>query len=98
MTDRPAKGRSDDPERGLIPRADAMARARSLRPKAAGGGAGDQSPEGLSAGSMGAVGMTNDLHTLLCALAAYLGDRPNRDADAMALYGRVMRMLGEGGE
>jgi|GEM_PF-4370834 len=38
------------------------------------------------------------LHDLLRDMAAYLGDRPNRDHEAMALYGRVMRMLGEGGE
>lgn len=36
------------------------------------------------------------LHELLRDLAAYLGDRPSRDADAMLLYSRVMAMLGEG--
>jgi hypothetical protein len=36
------------------------------------------------------------LHDLLRDLAAYLGDRPQRDAEAMGLYERVMRMLGEG--
>lgn len=40
--------------------------------------------------------MTDDeLHGLLRDLAAYLGDRPQKDADAMALYRRVMAMLGE---
>jgi hypothetical protein len=66
----------------LITRAEAMARARAARPK---------EPET-------AVERAAGLHALLSDLAAYLGDRPNRDHDAMALYGRVMRMLGEGGE
>lgn len=36
------------------------------------------------------------LHDLLRDTAAYLGDRPQKDRDAMGLYERVMRMLGEG--
>lgn len=38
------------------------------------------------------------LHDLLRDTAAYLGDRPQKDAEAMGLYGRVMAMLGSEGE
>lgn len=74
-----------DRDRGLIPRAEAMARA--LRPKDPAAERAAEAPGGLGAG----------LHDLLRDMAAYLGDRPNRDHDAMALYGRVMRMLGDSG-
>jgi len=88
MTDRPSKDRSegrDGNREPLITRAEAMARAQRLRQAAA-----RAEPE--TAAPLAQIG---DLHDLLRDMAAYLGDRPNRDHDAMALYGRVMRMLGE---
>jgi len=42
--------------------------------------------------------MTDELRGLLVDLAEYLGDRPQTDVAAMALYRRVLEMLGQGDE
>lgn len=75
---------------------EARERARRLLAKAAGRrAAAPETPAPQTAAPLERIG---GLHDLLRDLAAYLGDRPNRDHDAMGLYARVMRMLGEGGE
>lgn len=76
--------------------AEARERARRLLAKAAGRRAAEpeRAPAPETAAPLERIG---GLHDLLRAMAAYLGDRPQRDAEAMALYERVMAMLGEGG-
>lgn len=79
----------------LITRAEAMARAQRLRQAMARPAEPETAPDPVAKPP---AERAPGLHALLSDLASYLGDRPNRDHDAMGLYGRVMRMLGEGGE
>ena len=85
-------GAVPDDRGSLISRAEAMARAEQLREamarEPAESAPGPEQPHGLHAPAL------SELSALLRDVAAYLGDRPQRDAEAMALYGRVMSMLG----
>jgi hypothetical protein len=77
----------------------ARARARTLLAKAAERRAGAVALPAAPAAEQGTpLERIGGLHDLLRDVAAYLGDRPQRDRDAMGLYGRVMRMLGTGVE
>jgi hypothetical protein len=84
LLERAARRRLDEPPDDLRPEAVAAVN-RVLAERAA-------------APSLGPGEPGRYLHDLLRDLAAYLGDRPQRDAEAMGLYERVMRMLGTGAE
>jgi hypothetical protein len=79
---------------------EARERARRLLTKAAQRRAAEPTsePEPAAEAAPGPLERIGGLHDLLRDTAAYLGDRPSKDAEANALYGRVMRVLGEGGE
>lgn len=83
---------------------EARGRARALLERAAGrrAAAAEQpeqeaapDPTPLELIGEASSGLGAGLHDLLRDMAAYLGDRPQRDAEAMGLYQRVMRMLGD---
>lgn len=76
---------------------EARERARRLLAKAAQRRA-SASPTAPAPETAAPLERLSGLHDLLRDTAAYLGDRPQKDHDAMALYGRVMRMLGDRAE
>jgi hypothetical protein len=78
--------------------AEARARARAMLARAAERRAAAPAPDPTPEPEPEPQQQDGGLHDLLRDTAAYLGDRPSRDAEAMMLYARVMAMLGGAAE